>query len=244
MSAEHPGNGPPELAGDSIPAPRTPSRQSAAVARRRDRERQILAATRRLFDESGVRDAQIDEIAKAVGINRAIIYRHFSGKEELFALAVESYLDELCDRLADAAGAHPDDPVAQLSAVAGAFLDYGLEYPAFIDCAQTLMRRPGRELLEQVSEGAMLRLGRAIASCLRTLTQILEAGVASGDFQQGDPDLLANYMYATGLGAMQLARNGMVVKEISPGMPAITRVSGDQVRDYLVSTVVSLARSR
>src|SRR3954451_25113436 len=134
------------------PPVRTPSRQSAAAARRRAREQQILSETRRLFDESGVRDAQIDDIAKAVGINRAIIYRHFSGKEELFALAVESYLEELRDRLEAAAAEHPKSPVARLEAVVGAFVDYGYEYPAFIDCAQTLMRRPGPELLEQVSE--------------------------------------------------------------------------------------------
>lgn len=226
---------------DDAPIVRTPSRQSAAAARRRAREQQILAATRRLFDESGVRDAQIDDIAKAVGINRAIIYRHFSGKEELFALAVESYLEELRGRLEEAAAAHPKDPVERLRAVVGAFVDYGLEYPAFIDCAQTLMRRPGPELLEQVSEGALLRLGRAITSCLRTLTQTLDDGMASGTFRKGDTVLMANYMYATGLGALQLARIGMVVKESSPGMPAISRISADQVRDFIVSTAVSLA---
>jgi AcrR family transcriptional regulator len=222
-------------------AARTPSRQSAAAARRRVREQQILAETRRLFDESGVRDAQIDDIARAVGINRAIIYRHFSGKEELFALAVESYLEELRGRLETAAAAHPRNPEKRLRAVVGAFVDYGLEFPAFIDCAQTLMRRPGPELLEQVSEGALLRLGRAITACLRTLTQTLDDGVASGEFRQGDSALIANYMYATGLGAMQLARIGMVVKEGSPGMPAISRISGEQVRDLLVSSAVSLA---
>jgi AcrR family transcriptional regulator len=226
----------------AAPTKRTPSRQSAAAARRRAREQQILAETRRLFDESGVRDAQIDDIARAVGINRAIIYRHFSGKEELFALAVESYLEELRGRLEQAAAEHPADPTTRLRAVVGAFVDYGLEYPAFIDCAQTLMRRPGPELLEQVSEGALLRLGRAITSCLRTLTETLDEGVASGEFTADDTVLMANYMYATGLGAMQLARIGMVVKESSPGMPAISRISGEQVRDLLVSSAVSLAK--
>src|SRR5215218_5507199 len=100
MSSAHPDEA------DAAPR-RAPSRQSAAAARRRTREQQILAATRRLFDESGVRDAQIDDIARAVGINRAIIYRHFSGKEELFALAVESYLEELRGRLEQAAAEHP-----------------------------------------------------------------------------------------------------------------------------------------
>ncbi|HEY0905205.1 MAG TPA: TetR/AcrR family transcriptional regulator [Marmoricola sp.] len=220
---------------------RGPSRQSAAAARRRDRERQILAATRQLFDESGVRDAQIDDIARAVGINRAIIYRHFTGKEELFALAVESYLEELRGRLETAAAGHPEDPVARLRAVVGTFVDYGLEYPAFIDCAQTLMRQPGPELLEQVSEGALFRLGRAIATCLHTLTDTLDAGTEAGNFHVEDSTLLANYMYATGLGALQLARIGMVVKESSPGIPAISRISGDQVREFLLDTAVALA---
>lgn len=222
----------------------SPSRQSAAAARRKAREQQILAATRQLFDESGVRDAQIDDIAKAVGINRAIIYRHFSGKEELFALAVESYLEELKERLEKAAADAAGPPTERLRAVVGAFVDYGLEYPAFVDCAQTLMRRPGPELLEQVSEGALFRLGRAISACLRTLKVTLEDGTASGDFKVDDPDLVANYMYASGLGALQLARIGLLVKEGSPGIPTISHISGDQVRDFLTSTAVGLATNR
>ena len=83
----------------------TDGRRSAAAARRRAREKEILGATRALFDERGVRDAQIEDIARAVGINRAIVYRHFTGKEELFALTLVTYLDELRAALADAAAA-------------------------------------------------------------------------------------------------------------------------------------------
>ncbi|MCZ4500858.1 MAG: transcriptional regulator, TetR family [Marmoricola sp.] len=219
----------------------TPSRQSAAAARRKTREQQILAATRRLFDESGVRDAQIDDIARAVGINRAIIYRHFSGKEELFALAVEGYLDELRQRLETAAADTPGTPADRLRGVVSAFVDYGLEYPAFVDCAQTLMRRPGPELLEQVSEGALFRLGRAISSCLRTLQETLDAGIDAGDFKAQDSVLAANYMYASGLGALQLARIGLLVKETAPGIPTISHVSGEQVKEFLTNSAVALA---
>ncbi len=222
----------------------TPSRQSAAASRRKAREAEILAATRRLFDESGVRDAQIDDIAKAVGINRAIIYRHFSGKEELFALAVEGYLEELRERLEKAAANAGPNPVDRLKEVVGAFVDFGLEYPAFVDCAQTLMRRPGPELLEQVSEGALFRLGRAITACLRTLKETLDDGIESGEFKVKDSALIANYMYASGLGGLQLARIGLLVSESSPGIPTISRISGEQVRTLLVSTAVSLSTGR
>ncbi|HEX5087292.1 MAG TPA: TetR/AcrR family transcriptional regulator [Nocardioides sp.] len=215
-------------------------RRFAAAARRRAREKEIIDATRSLFDEKGVREAQIDDIAAAVGINRAIVYRHFSGKEELFALTLVSYLDELHDALQAA-----DDtsaPAAQrLESLVGAFVDYGLAHPAFIDCAQALMRRRGPELLDEISESALFRLGRAISGCLAILVAALQAGVDAGDFEVADPTLLANTLYASGLGALQLARVGILVAEAAPGIPTVGEISPEQVRSYLVSSALALA---
>src|SRR3954447_11641596 len=75
---------------------------------RRARERGIVDATRELFDERGMQDARIDRIARRAGINKALIYRHFSSKEELFVLTVTRYLDEI-----DAALAGVDDEGAE-----------------------------------------------------------------------------------------------------------------------------------
>ncbi len=214
-------------------------RRSAAATRRRKREKEIIAATRSLFDQRGVRDVHIDDIAKTVGTNRAIIYRHFSGKEELFALTLVGYLDEL---LAEMSASGGEDPEAQLAAMVGAFVDYGVAHPAFVECAQMLMRRPGPELFDEISESALFRLGRGIAGCLSVLTAVLEAGVEAKAFRIEDTDVLANYMYATGLGALQLARVGLFVMEVAPGIPGTKRLSTDAVRDYLVQTSLTLAR--
>lgn len=215
-------------------------RRSAAALRRRLREKEILDATRALFDARGVRDAQIEDIARAVGINRAIIYRHFSGKEELFALTLVGYLDELHDRLAaaDDASRTPED---RLRRITEEFIDFGIEYPAFVDCAQTLMRRPGPELLEEVSEGAVYRLGRGIATCLARVVDVLQTGVDEGDFHTSDVHLLANTLYATGLGGMQLARVGMLVKEAAPGVPVVAQLSADQVKEHMVASTLAMA---
>jgi len=220
--------------------PPADGRRTAAAARRRAREQQILAATRALFDERGVRDAQIEDIARAVGINRAIVYRHFTGKEEVFALTLVTYLDELRAELEDATGGHDGAP-ERLTAIVGAFVDYGLAHPAFVDCAQALMRRSGPELLEEISEGALYRLGRGISSCLATLAGVLEDGVASGEFTVADPTLLANTLYASGLGALQLGRVGILVKEAAPGVPTVGSISPEQVKEYLVASALALA---
>jgi len=214
-------------------------RRKAAAARRREREREIILATRRLFDERGVGDAQIEHIATSAGINRAIVYRHFTGKEELFALTLVSYLDELRGRLAEAFEGH-DAARERLAAIVGAFVDYGLSHPAFLDCAHALMRRRGNELLDEISASALFRLGRSISSCLTILSGALEAGTESGDFEVADPALLANTLYASGLGALQLARVGILVKEAAPGIPTVGEITSEQVRDYLVSSALAL----
>ncbi len=225
---------------DEQATPGADPRRSAAATRRRQREKQILEATRSLFDERGVREVNIDDIAKLVGTNRAILYRHFSGKEELFALTLVGYLDELRERL-EAAADGVDDPPDRLAVLVGEFVDYGLDHPAFVDCAQALMRRPGPELLDEISESALFRLGRSIAGCLGALRATLDDGVERGIFHVGDTDLLANHMYATGLGALQLARVGMLIKELAPGVPGIAPVSPEQVKRYLVATSRALA---
>ncbi len=224
----------------AVSTSQTDGRRTAAAARRRAREKDIIGATRALFDERGVRDAQIEDIAKAVGINRAIVYRHFTGKEELFALTLVGYLDELRVDLEEAAHT-TDDPQQRLTALVGAFVDYGVAHPAFVDCAQTLMRRTGPDLLDEISESALFRLGRAISSCLALLSQVLEDGVAAGEFRVEDPVLLANTLYASGLGALQLARVGILVKEAAPGIPTVGQISPQQVRDYLVASALALA---
>ncbi len=222
-----------------MPTP-TPARHPSAAARRRAREQEIIDATRRLFDERGVRDAQIEDIAKAVGINRAIVYRHFTGKEELFALTLVQYLDELKELLLAAAAA-TGSPTERLGTLVGSFVDYGLDHPAFVDCAQAIMRRPGGDLLEEVSEGAMFRLGRAMTGCLAVLTEVIADGIDSGDFHVEDPYLLANMLYASGLGTLQLGRMRILVTEDAPGVPRISRIAPEQVREHVINSALAIA---
>src|SRR3954469_15961489 len=103
----------------SVPAGTMDAVSTAADPRRRrqERERELVVATRALFDERGMQDAPIEEIARNAGIARGLVYRQFSSKEELFVLTVTDYLDELEGVLVEAVAAD-GDPVAQLGRVA------------------------------------------------------------------------------------------------------------------------------
>jgi hypothetical protein len=68
--------------------------------------------------------------------------------------------------------------------------------------------------------------------------------VERGDFTLADPHLLANTLYASGLGALQLARVGILVKEAAPGIPTIGEITPAQVREHLVTSALALAGHR
>jgi AcrR family transcriptional regulator len=193
---------------------------------RNQRERDLVEATRALFDERGLQDAPMDEIARSVGINKALIYRVFASKEELFVLTVTHYLDELREAASDA---------TDLRGALDHFTRFCLRYPAFLDCALSLMRRPAAELRERVSEGVWLRLGRSMAACLAPLAALLAGeGVA-------EPEFTANRLYTQVLGTMHLARLGAGVRESAPGVPDVFALDPERVRRACVEDALAVA---
>jgi AcrR family transcriptional regulator len=214
-----------------------------ATPLRQTRERELVAATRALFDERGMQAAPIEEIARSVGIARGLVYRSFSSKEELFVLTVTDYLDELA-ALLETAVASTDEPAGQLERVAEAYAGFCQRYPAFLDSSLALMRRPARELNEIVSESVWLRLGQGMASCIGPLAEVLRAGVDSGAFEIDDPDYTANLLWTQTLGAMHLARIRVGMRRLAPSVPDLFTVTPEQVvRSCVASAMATVGAS-
>ncbi|HEY1357941.1 MAG TPA: helix-turn-helix domain-containing protein [Thermoleophilaceae bacterium] len=199
----------------------------------RARERDLVAATRSLFDERGMQAAQVEEIARAAGIARGLVYRHFSSKEELYVLTVTHYLDELAELL-EAAVAGGSDPTDRLERCSQAFARYCTRYPAFLDASQALMRRHAMELNEIVSDMVWLQLGQSMARCLGCLAEVLRDGAEAGAFRVEDPDYMANLLWTQSLGMMHLARIRVGVRRDAPGIPALFSITQDQVVESCV----------
>jgi AcrR family transcriptional regulator len=211
---------------------------SQPTATRRERERDLVRATRALFDERGMQAAPVQEIAKAVGIARGLIYRQFSSKEELYAFTLTDYLAEL-DGVLRTALAAPRGPVAQLEAWARAYAGFCLTYPAFLDCALSLMHRPAGELRELLSDSVWLRLGQGIAACVAHVSDILSEGARQGVFAVDDPDYAANVLWTQVLGTTHLPRIGVGIRQAAPGVPALFAVEPEQVVSTCVRTALA-----
>jgi AcrR family transcriptional regulator len=85
---------------------------------RGERREQIVAAATGAFADTGFAGTNLDDIAAAAGISRAILYRHFESKTDLY----RAVLDGACSRLATATGRtdFTDDSITDLLHAAAA----------------------------------------------------------------------------------------------------------------------------
>ncbi|MYY06921.1 MULTISPECIES: TetR/AcrR family transcriptional regulator [unclassified Streptomyces] len=82
-----------------VPAPRSARRAAtgdrATATRPRNRRQLIVEAAGRVFSERGYHTASMEEVASAVGITAAALYRHFPNKYALFAECADVMVDGL-----------------------------------------------------------------------------------------------------------------------------------------------------
>jgi AcrR family transcriptional regulator len=75
-------------------------REPSQRMRRADRREQILRAAARAFGRAGFATTNLDDVAREAGVTRAILYRHFDSKADIY----RAVLDQAQRRLADATG--------------------------------------------------------------------------------------------------------------------------------------------
>ena len=81
--------------------PRDAADEPSVRLRRPQRREQILRAAARAFGRAGFAATSLDDVAQEAGVTRAILYRHFDSKADLY----RAVLDQARRRLADATGA-------------------------------------------------------------------------------------------------------------------------------------------
>ncbi|WP_245783604.1 TetR/AcrR family transcriptional regulator [Paracidovorax konjaci] len=76
-----------------------PPRRSFKAQMHEARAQAIVAAAGRLLGEKGFEAMTLDEVAAEVGVAKASLYKHFSGKEDLCAAAMAHAVDRLSEFL-------------------------------------------------------------------------------------------------------------------------------------------------
>ncbi|MFC4059039.1 TetR/AcrR family transcriptional regulator [Planomonospora corallina] len=178
--------------------------------RRTERREQILDAATRAFARAGYAATGLDDVAAEAGLTRAMLYRHFESKADLY----RAVLDRACLRLAEATGADDFDGDAIPALLRAAAADP--------DGFRLLFRHAAREpdfrdLTDSITtasrEVAHRNLARAIpagpwldwaANLIPTLT--VEAVIAWLDAGRPDPEAAASRVDQAVRGVIAAAR--------------------------------------
>ena len=95
-----------------VSRPSSQQLRSAAPARRRlsseARRRELLDAALQEFSSRGYYLTQMEHVAAAAGVSKALVYQHFASKEELFAAVTERVVEGFMRRLPTVLGTAGD----------------------------------------------------------------------------------------------------------------------------------------
>jgi AcrR family transcriptional regulator len=129
-----------------------------------ERRELILDAALEVFARRGFNGASIDEIAHAAGVSKALIYEHFPSKRDLHVSLLERHVQEIFERLAEAA-ATSDPGDVRLRAGVDAFL-------VFVETRRAAFQMLFRDAVEpdvaEIVAGVQQQAAAAVAGMIAT----------------------------------------------------------------------------
>ena len=123
----------------------------------------IQSSALEVFAERGYHTTSIDDIARAAGVSKALIYEHFASKQELHADLLEVQASELYRRVAKAVEAvEAESGSARLTAGLAAYL-------SFVEERRDAWRVLFRETVDPESAAALDRVSAQIRALVAAL---------------------------------------------------------------------------
>jgi TetR/AcrR family transcriptional regulator len=142
----------------------------------------ILQAAMREFSREGVAGARTDAIARAAGVNKALLYYYFKDKDAIYGAVLDQVFGGLTDAVF-AALSRDLPPREKILTYAGAHFDYVAGHPLYPRIVQAEMMHAGRARaphLERIVKQYFRPLFSKVAA-------VLEEGQAAGEFRPVDP---------------------------------------------------------
>ena len=182
----------------------------------------LFRASADLFSRRGLQGVTVDDIAKAAGVNRAMLYYHFTDKEALYREIVCTMLDEAGARVS-AIVSEPTAPPEKLTKFIAAFVALTDSHPYFPPL-----------MLREIAEGA-LHFDAAILTRMRTVflafARVLTEGQQTGVFRDLNPVLA--YMSVLGPLLLNAARERAAAQPGREVLPMFIQIPHEDLTAHM-----------
>jgi TetR/AcrR family transcriptional regulator len=142
----------------------------------------ILKAAANEFSEHGIAGARTDSIARAAGVNKALLYYYFKDKETLYGSVLDNAFSGMKQKVFQVLDSDLP-PRQKIMAYAGAYFD-------FIASNQIYPKLMQREMM-RAREGHSEHIERLVKTYFQPIYkrvgELLQKGIAEGEFRKVDP---------------------------------------------------------
>jgi TetR/AcrR family transcriptional regulator len=138
----------------------------------------ILAAAGAEFAARGFAGARVDRIARRAKVNKAMLYYHFSSKQQIYRTLLRQMFTQAAERL-QAIADGPGTPARKIDLAIAGIAAFIQQHTAFASI-----------MLREVAEGGAhldRETFKALGAVPRAVAGIVRQGVAAGDFRPVDP---------------------------------------------------------
>ena len=191
----------------------------------------VFAAAADGFSRRGFDGVTVDDIARAAGVNKAMIYYHFTDKLALYRAIVCEMLDEAGARVS-ALAAEPLSPSQKVERFIAALIALTDARPYFPPL-----------MLREIAEGA-LHLDVEILNRMRTVflafTRILLEGQQAGEFRAVHPVLA--YMSVMAPVLLNAARERAAAQPGRDQMPMFVQVPHSELTRHMQRAAVQMLK--
>jgi len=188
----------------------------------------ILQAAVKEISRDGISGARIDAIARAAGVNKALLYYYFKDKESLHTAVLDHVFGGLTSAVLEALS-RPLPPREKIKVYVETHFDYIASHPLYPRIVQDEMMRanhPGDNQLEHVVKQYFRPL-------FVKLSGVLKEGIAAGDFRPVDPMQFIPSMISVIIFYFNSAPVMRVMRGIDPYQPEPLRERRTAVLDFI-----------
>ncbi len=179
------------------------------VAERREREKQqrkeqVMMAAMEIFDEEGYYAITMEKIAERAELSRAALYLYFKNKDEIFISAIKAYMGYFCSLLNEVYSRREKIREALLEELWACFNRFYRKDPAAFNVSMYFHQN---EAIRNLSDELRDLLYKAGSDVVTYQHSIVEYGVEQGIFIECNPRTLAEVIWSSFLGLMQVERS-------------------------------------
>ena len=208
-------------------SPRKRVRRTAALAKER-----IIQAAIAEFALKGLDGARVDEVARRSGISKNLLYHHVGNKDRLFTAALEATYQTIRERQREflARRMDPETGVCQLVHL---LMSIWVEHPEYGKLLASENFHGGKHVRRSK------RIGEMYQQLVAALNDLLERGVAQGDFRPGI-DAIDLYISISSLSAYYVAHQHTLnaIFDIDVMNPQRLRKREDHIVDMILHYVL------